>query len=65
MNYQDHLEILDTALGEYRDAEPLAGMEDRVLRRLRRSEKSNTSRTADTRITGQGFLLVRRKPISD
>jgi len=35
MNHDEHLDhLLDEALNEYRDAEPLAGMEDRVLRRL-------------------------------
>ncbi len=35
MNHDEHLDnILDDALGEYRDAEPLAGLESRVLRRL-------------------------------
>ena len=36
MNNNQQLDsILDHALGEYRDAEPLAGLEDRVLQRLR------------------------------
>ncbi len=36
MNDNEHLDnILDEALGEYREAEPLAGIEDRVLQRLR------------------------------
>jgi len=36
MNDNQQLDnILDHALGEYRDAEPLAGLEDRVLQRLR------------------------------
>jgi hypothetical protein len=35
MNPNDELDrILDHALTEYRDAEPLAGMEDRILRRI-------------------------------
>ncbi len=35
MNPKDNLDrILDHALSEYRDAEPLTGMEDRILRRL-------------------------------
>ena len=35
MNHEEHLDnILGEALGEYRDAEPLAGLEDRVLQRL-------------------------------
>ncbi len=37
MNHSDGFDnILDEALQEYREAEPLAGIEDRVLRRLRR-----------------------------
>jgi hypothetical protein len=36
MNHDEHLDnILDEALSEYREAEPLAGLEDRVLHRLR------------------------------
>jgi hypothetical protein len=36
MNDNQHLDnILDDALGEYREAEPLAGLEDRVLQRVR------------------------------
>ena len=36
MNDKDQFDsILDEALSEYREAEPLAGMEDRVLQRLR------------------------------
>src|SRR5271169_5365271 len=35
MNCNDEVDpILDDALAEYRDAEPLAGLEERVLRRL-------------------------------
>ena len=35
MNHDEHLDnLLDEALSEYRDAQPLTGMEDRVLRRL-------------------------------
>ena len=35
MNHDEHLDnLLDEALTEYRDAEPLAGLEDRVLDRL-------------------------------
>jgi hypothetical protein len=35
MNDDEHLDnILDEALSEYREAEPLAGLEDRVLQRL-------------------------------
>ncbi len=35
MNHDEHLDnILDEALSEYREAEPLAGLEDRVLHRL-------------------------------
>jgi hypothetical protein len=35
MNHDEHLNnLLDEALSEYRDAEPLAGLEDRVLDRL-------------------------------
>jgi hypothetical protein len=36
MRYKDEFDqILDDALAEYREAEPLAGLEDRVLQRLR------------------------------
>lgn len=36
MNYNDEFDhVLDDALAEYRDAGPLAGMEQRVLRRVR------------------------------
>jgi cytoskeletal protein RodZ len=35
MNHDEHLDnLLDQALSEYREAEPLAGLEDRVLQRL-------------------------------
>jgi len=34
-NHDQFDELLDHALGEYRNAEPLAGLEDRVLQRLR------------------------------
>ncbi|MGA9565684.1 MAG: hypothetical protein WBS19_09200 [Candidatus Korobacteraceae bacterium] len=35
MNHNQELEkILDQALSEYRDAEPLSGLEDRVMRRI-------------------------------
>jgi hypothetical protein len=35
MNPNDQLDhLIDRALSEYRDAEPLAGMEDRILRRI-------------------------------
>ena len=39
MNHDEHLDnFLDEALSEYRDAEPLAGLESRVLRRLQASK---------------------------
>ncbi len=47
MNPNDHLDrILDHALSEYRDAEPLSGMEDRILRRLAAQPEPSSRRWA-------------------
>ena len=47
MNPNDYLDrILDHALSEYRDAEPLSGMEDRILRRLTVQPKPSSRRWA-------------------
>ncbi len=40
MNHDEHLDnLLDEALSEYRDAEPLAGLEDRVLHRIAKANE--------------------------
>lgn len=45
MNHDEHLDnILDEALSEYRDAEPLAGIESRILARVHASESVRKSR---------------------
>lgn len=47
MNSDDQLDrILDHALSEYRDAEPLTGMEDRILRRLAAQPEPSSRRWA-------------------
>ena len=39
MNHDEHLDhLLDEALSEYRDAEPLAGLEERILVRIQKRE---------------------------
>lgn len=44
MNDNERLDkILDEALSEYREAEPLAGLEDRVLQRLQGRKRAGTS----------------------
>jgi len=45
MNHNEELDrTLDQALNEYRDAEPLAGMEDRILRRIAARPETNSRR---------------------
>ena len=48
-------ELLDQALSEYRDAEPLSGLEDRVLRRL---QSKRNSRSASWRLARLGALAT-------
>jgi predicted outer membrane lipoprotein len=47
MNHNDNLDrILEEAMREYRDAEPLSGMEDRILRRIAASPQPSVRRWA-------------------
>jgi hypothetical protein len=48
-------EILDHALSQYRDVEPLSGLEDRVLRRL---QSQPNSRSASWRLARLGALAT-------
>src|SRR5215469_18369739 len=55
MNDNQFDEILDRALSEYREVEPLSGLEDRVLRRL---QLQSNSRSASWRLARLGAFAT-------
>jgi hypothetical protein len=52
----DH--ILDQALSEYRDAEPLAGMEDRILRRIAAQQQRPRRRWIFVAVAAAAMVLM-------
>ena len=63
MTVRDHDEaefddLLEQALSEYRDAEPLAGMEARLLRRLQTRHENRTNRWLRWSLAAAGVVAV-------